>query len=936
MNYKLNNVLSFLKMKLKSFNLLLTLILLSHASLFGQGKGSIAGKITDRNNNEALIGTNVLIVGTTFGASTDIDGNFIIKNLESGSYSIKISYISYKTTVIENVMVKTGETTKIDVSLEPATTELDEVVITAEALKNTEYNVLKIQKNSSSIVDGISGEMIKKNNASDGSDVLKRMTGVTISEGKYAFIRGVGDRYNNTMLNGASLPSTDPEKKSFSYDIFPASLVENVITAKTFTPDKPADFSGGLVQINTIEFPNKFTLDLSLNSGYNSNITTKNFHSYNGGSSDFLGVDDGTRNIPDIIGSTRLSRGTYSDQELANIAASFGNNWNITSFKAPANSSFKLTIGDKFDFSNEDVLGFVASVNYSSSSDFIEKQKNFYDYTGERYSYNGTNYLQSIMLGGLINVSFKFNSTNKISFKNVFNQNSDDETLQYLGNYRYAGQYREITSLRFVSRSIRSHQLIGENFFNVLNGLNMNWGLSYSRSDRSEPDGRRYIYAKSLDTPEENLRFLLDQSISTRFYSELEDNDYSLNTNFTIKPFENPSSPKFSFGILANRKARVFDARMFGFRNGARGDFFAEDSILQLSVDKIFQPENINQTFVTITEITKPSDSYDSDQKVYAGYMMFDASLFEQFRLVTGVRYEYSNQNLASQTITGEGVDVHTFYRDWLPSVNLTYLFDQQINFRLAYSTTLARPEFREIAPFTYFDFVTNELVKGNPGLKRSLINNYDLRFELFPNPGELLAVSVFYKKFQNPIEQILTASSGNEPTRSYTNAIDATNYGVEIEVRKNLNFISHIFQNMSFVGNLTLIKSRIKVENTGSNNFQDNDRPLQGQADYVFNAGLYYDNLPIGFNASLVYNKVGQRISAVGVNDLGDIIEKPIDLIDFSISKKLFDNFTVKASVKDLLNQDKIFIQQTVSGDRVAELNRSGRVFSLGLSYQL
>ena len=298
----LNKSRSYLFMKL----IITLVILLMQVPMLAQSTGSIKGKIVDKNTNEELIGANVLIEGTTIGASTDIDGNYIIKGLDEGSYTVKVSYISYQTITIKDVQVQSKSNTKLDVSLESTSTELQEVLVTAEALKNTETSVLKIQKNSANIVDGFSGELIKKNGSSDGTDVLKRMTGVTISEGKYAFVRGVGDRYNNTLLNGASLPSTDPEKKSFSYDIFPANLIESVITAKTFTPDKPADFTGGLVQISTVEFPNKFTSEVSFSTGLNTLTSFKNYLTYSGGKTDYLGVDDVTRNYPGTIGSTKV------------------------------------------------------------------------------------------------------------------------------------------------------------------------------------------------------------------------------------------------------------------------------------------------------------------------------------------------------------------------------------------------------------------------------------------------------------------------------------------------------------------------------------------------------------------------------------------------------------------------------------------------------
>lgn len=913
----------------------LILLLVTSPNSSAQSSGSISGKIIDNSNNEELIGANVLIIGTNYGASSDIDGQFSIKLVPVGKYTLKISYISYQTVTVEDVEVKPSEDTKINISLDPASTELQEVVITAEALKTTETSVLKIQKNSSNIVDGVSSELISKNNSSDGTDVLKRMSGVTITDGKYAFVRGVSDRYNNTLLNGATLPSTDPEKKSFSYDIFPANLIENLITAKTFSPDKPGDFSGGLIQINTIEFPSDFTLNFSASTGFNTLTSFKNYTGYSGGKTDFYGIDDGTRDYPSIINDSKVVKGNFTSDELNKITTSFKNNWSTTSSTAPLNGNIKLSIGDNYQLWGN-ILGYVASLNYSSSLSNEEKERNFYDFSGPRYNFKGNSFNRNITLGGMLNFSYKFAAANKISLKNVFNQNADDETTIYSGDYRYADQYREITSLRYVSRSLLSNQLIGEHQFNFLRSTNFDWAVNYSRSTRNEPDARRYVYARSIENQLEPLRFQLDQSLATRYYGNLDDQDLSFATNFTIKPFEYSETPSFKFGLLYDHKNRNFEARSFGFRNIPGGNFQYEDSVLQQSVDQIFALENINSTFIEVTEITKPSDSYDSNQKLAAGYLMFDATVLEKLRIAAGVRLEYSNQILNSESQTGTLINVSNFYRDWLPSLNLTYGLTNDINLRFAFSTTLSRPEFRELAPFSYFDFISNELVQGNPDLQRSLINNYDLRFELYPSAGELAAVSLFYKNFKNPIEEILLASSSNEPIRSFANVNGAKNYGVEFEIRKSLAFIASTFDHFSFVGNLSLISSSIVIDGNNNVGFQKSDRPLQGQADYIFNLGLYYDNYKSGFSTSLVYNKVGQRIAKVGTADLGDIIEKPVDLIDINFSQKVFEKFSIKLSVKDLLNQDRKFIQQTANGDQVAELRRVGRNISLGFGYQL
>jgi len=911
---------------------LLILLLLFSFKITAQQKGSISGKITDKTTNEDLIGASVLIVGTATGSSTDLDGTFSLRGLESGTYQLRVSYISYQSAVINNVVVKAGQNTVINFQLEPSTTELNEVVVSAEALKATEASVLSIQRNSLNIVDGQSAELISKNNSSDGADVLKRMTGVTIADGKYAFIRGVGDRYNNTMLNGSNLPSTDPEKRTFAYDLFPASLMENVLTSKTFIPDKPADFTGGLVEINTIEFPSKFIFDLSLSTAYNSNTTFKSFNSYNGGGKDFLGMDDGTRNLPSIINGDKVSKSNYSSQQLQNIGLSFRSNWQTKQLNAPVNSSFRLNLGNQIEF-EESKLGYIGSLTYSNSSENRELNQASYTFEGPRFEYTGNNNTINVNWGALFNLSYKIGKDHKFSLKNVYNNTSDDETTTYEGVYNYTQQTRRVTALRFVSRSLQSHQFIGEHHFDFLRSSRIDWNLNYASSDRNEPDARRYIYARGMEDTDQPFRFLLDQSITTRYFGSLNDKSYGGNFNIKINPFDDATLPSLKVGYTFDKKERDFTARIFGFRNIPGGNFLEEEKILQQSVEQIFVPANINPTFIEIIEITQPTDSYNSNQTISAGYAMTDFQPIKNIKVIAGIRYENSKQNLFSKTRTGEAVEVHSNYNDLFPSVNLTLEATESINFRLAYSRTTARPEFREIAPFTYFDFVQNELVIGNTELKRSLITNYDARIEYYPAPKELLAVSAYYKKFTDPIEQVLLSSSAFEPIRSYENAKSAKNFGVEFEARKSLEFISSTFSDFSFIGNLALINSTIELKDKG---FQVSERPLQGQADFILNAGLYYEAFDNGYSASIIYNKVGEKIAKVGFGGLGDVIEKPRDQIDLSFSKKIFDSLNLKLIVKDLLSQDYKFIQKTPNGDKVSELSKKGQTITVSLSYKL
>ncbi len=917
---------------MKKFTFLILFSLFIPA-VYGQ-TGTISGKVTGKNGGDLLTGANVIVEGTKMGATADLDGKYSIARVPAGTYKLKVSFISYNSVVIESVTVKAGETTKVDVTLEEASATMKEVVVTAEALQNTESSIVKEQKNSLEIVEGISGEMISKNGSSDGADVLKKMTGVTISDGKFAYIRGVGDRYNNTMLNGANLPSTEPEKKSFSYDIFPANLIESIITAKTFTPDKPADFTGGLVQIKTIEFPEKLFLNLSISSSYNTFGTGKDALTYNGGSR-WLGTDDGTRALPGSVPGTRLS--SADPAALQSIGRSFSNTWGVSNTSLPMNAGFNLSFGDKYSFYGSDLLGVIASLTYSNSNEAQEIERNNYTFEGPRYEYNGRNYRNSVMIGGLLNLSYKIGQNNKFSIKNVFSQNSDDEVTNFFGPYYYNPDYRDQTSMRYVTRNLFSSQVIGEHFLDLLSGLKITWNANYAQSKRNEPDARRYVYSKPLDE-EQPLRFQLDQSLATRYYGDLIDINRGANIDFHFKPFENPNMPAIKTGFAYDLKNRDFSARSFGFKNKPGGNFMAKDSILQLSVGEIFDPANFGPNFIEITEITKPSDSYNSNQTIMATYIATDFAYEDVFKLITGVRYEYSKQELASRSLTNEEVKTTPEYHDFLPAINLTWHPVDEINVRAAFSKTLARPEFREIAPFSYYDFLENEIVQGNTDLKRTLVNNYDLRFEYYPaRAADLIAIGFFYKSFTDPIEQVFLPSSSFEPIRSFKNAAKANNYGLELEVRKSLDFIHHSLFGLAFVGNASYIKSEVEFDNqnqTGTT-YQESSRPMQGQAEYVLNAGLYYEYYEGGFSASLIYNKVGQKILKVGFGGLGDVVEMPRDQVDFTVSQSITKDLSLKFAAKDILAQDYLSVQRAPGGDKTALRIKKGSDLSLGFSYK-
>lgn len=909
---------------------------IGHQNINAQTKGSISGKVTDNLSGEALISATVQLVGTPRGAITDLDGDYIVKELAPGKYTVRFSFISYQTVVIENVIVEDGVDTKLNISLLPVATQMNEVVVSADVLKSSEAAIVSLQKNSSSIVDGVSAELIKKNNSSNGAEILKRMSGITMSDGKYAYIRGVSDRYNLTVLNGASLPSTDPEKKSVSYDLFPSSLIENIVTHKSSTPDNSANFSGGLVEINTVEFPGKFFMEVGAGSSYNSVSTQKASLISASGKYDFLGFDDGLRNLPPAIPNTQVNS-SLGQEKIQEIGRAFNNDWNLKTGKIPFNSNFKFSAGNSF-YIGENNLGFIGSLTYSNSSEIRNYTRNYYNYDGVWYDYYGNDYLNNILWGALFNVTYKFAGRNKISFKNIYNQNTDNNVVTTKGNHYYVPEYRDATSIQFLQRSLYSTQLVGEHLLEFLNNSLFNWNINYANSKRKEPDTRKYWYSRNVDSSDSALRFAMNQATDIRFFSNLDDKILGFSGDLLIKVFENPSLPNFKVGYSYNNKKRGYDPRVFGFDfNQRKTSIAVRDSIFKLPVEDIFKPENINPNFIYLVEVSNPPDKYSASEMIRSAYAMFNAALFSSLKLIGGIRYEYSKTNLnyADPQNYSRILQVGNSYNDVLPSLNFTYTFSDNINIKGAYGKTLTRPELRELAVSGYYDFLTDYYVFGNPELVRTRIDNYDLRFEFYPAANEILSVNFFYKRLDKPIEVIGVNTSNR--SRSWKNADFAKNYGVEFEVRKNLGIIIESLKSFSFIGNLSLIKSQVDLGKAAVGQAElVQNRPLQGQADFVLNAGLYYDNYSEDLSANINYNVIGKRIVEVGVNKTGDIVTQPRHQIDINFSKILFSNFMLKVAVKDLLAQDEVTIQQTRFGNKTADRIKRGRVFSVGISYQL
>lgn len=927
----------------------IAIMLLSAAlalSLSAEEMGVVQGLIVDGETGEPLIGANLIVYDTggrpAFGTTTDLDGGFSLR-LPSGRHSIEISYVSYATKTVTGVEVETNGTFQLSEALSPEAIEVEAITVTARPERSSEVSMLVIQQKAGVVTDGISSELMSKASSSDAGDALKRVTGITVVGGRYVYVRGLGERYSNTQVNGAQMPSPEPNRRVVPMDIFPAGLLENIQVAKTFSPDQPGDFSGGSVQIRTKDFPDQLTLSLSASTSFHSQTSFEDIQSYTGGSWDFLGVDDGGRDLPELVKTQaaeqavrkrgRFSTSGFTAEEIQTLGRSFNNVWSPETRTAPLNQSYSFSVGNALSSENRE-LGFVLSLTYDNSYRNGSQEWNSYRLTAKdgreflspftSYTVSGTT--NNVLLGALFNSSFRFSPLHKISLKTIYNRNTDDEARGYTGFNSDRGTDLRNLRLRFVERGVFTGQLGGEHHIDPLFKSNLNWQFGYAEATRDEPDNREVVY----EMRNQRWTFFDITQSGSRFYFDLADREWSGKLDWTA-PIKSPAGlpAKFKLGGVWRKKDRTFDARRFRFEQSSgiqrHVDLTADPEI-------IFAEENIAPGRFELRETTRANDNYSARQDLSAGYMMVDMPVAASWRLVTGVRVESSRQELRSFdpfVLNTEPIVVVLDNTDVLPGINLVRKLSDRSNLRAAYSRTLARPDFRELAPFEFTDFVGGRAVVGDTSLTRTVVDNYDLRWENFPRLGELAAFSVFYKKFHDPIEQIIQPTA--QLRVSYANAASASNYGVEFEYRRRLDALVPDLEKFSVSANVTLVRSKVEIH-PASGVQTSSERALQGQSPFVVNVMLGYDNVEAGASANLLYNVVGRRISEVGAQRLPDVFEQPRHQVDFTFKQRITPVVRLKLSAKNLLDSTVLYKQQ----EEVFTRYKRGRSISVGIVYDL
>ena len=948
--------------------------------------GSISGTVTDAQSGDPLIGANVIVATTSLGAATDVDGHFTIKNVPAGTYTLNVTFIGYQAKQVEGVQVQDGLQTKVTIQMASAAVEGETVVVEEEADRNSVSRIVMEQRNSSNIQDAVSADQIARAGDSDAADALKRVTGVSVMANNQVYIRGLGDRYSQTQMNGVPVPSPDPEKKTVPLDLFSSSLIESITAAKTFTPDLPGVFAGGSVNIKTKAYPDNRVLNLSVGTKYDAyGVPDVHFLTAEHGKYDYWGFDDGTRAMPkDIPADIRLGKfnnqlkADYQDRLafLGHLGREFKTDFQVHNTQLSAPVSLGFNYGDRFNPSRNVEYGFFSNVKFSNNYGYdeilnreyslttdrsLEAQK---DMTSRKSGYN-TN------LGVTLSTGLTLFNSQKIKLQNIYTHGSENTVRLTQG---FADNIDDGVFLKqyYGEKSLNTTTLSGTHDFHAFLKQHLEWSATTGISHLNEPDVNRLNYRlrEERDVPVYQMDVFSWSAGAREFTSGYDRNlNLDLNDEFSFSDAHN-AEYKVKVGLRSQGKSREFSKRAF-YHDYSTGGFPSSVSEIPgpeqvgagLTDDNFYRIDDSGTVHqgLFIAENTKGSDAYSAGERLQAQYAMVDVPLglsllpaLNNIRFIGGVRREAYHLDLRpfdpvtgtpySSTITnGNPIESNIDEVRYLPSLNLIANLTTNTNLRLSHSQTIARPEFREIAPFEFQTFYGDAVQVGYPFLKTTTIRNYDVRYEWFPSAAEMVSVSLFTKQFTNPIETSLVQTA-DRTYRTPQNALSAFTRGVEVETRKHLNFIPMELGRVNLHLNATYLRSQVKTDSTVTlfnghvthNSASTRNRPLEGQSNYLFNASLEYNNLR-GLVVTAAFNTFGKRLISLGTAGLPNIYEYPFNALNLTASKAL-GHFKVGLKIKNLLDARHRFGQVDPAEHilKLTEAYRPGRSVSLDITYHL
>ena len=921
------------------------IVLLLLTGLFGMAQQStrLTGKVTNAKN-EPLAGVTIRVAGAAGGATSEVDGHFSLVLSPGKKYTLTFTAVGYAKKEVAEVEVNAGQINELNITLEVEEKTGDNVVITTKvstARRESVNSLIAFQRNTNTVASVISAETIRRSPDRNTGEVLKRTPGASLQEGKFIVIRGLADRYNQAMLNGILLTSTEPDRKTFSFDLIPSAMIDNIIINKAFVPEYPGEWAGGLIQVNTKDIPSKNFFNVQVGSGFNTQTVGRTFYKDAKSSTDWLGFDNGTRALPS--GYTRKSAfDTLSPAAKTAIGKQMRNAWAPTTSSVPFNYSFQLNGGFSGKLFGK-TIGGTFGINYNRNNRYVELVNRSNALSAgvftANYDFNDDRYIQEVTVGALGSFSMQINSLNKISVKSIINLNSPSSVTRRSGIDFTRGEDIAGTELAFKQNTFFTVQANGDH--SLAKSLKFKWYGAFNILDGYIPDQRRLSYSRFTNT-QDPFRLLISNTLSqnsgSRIYQSLSDYIYTAGGDLTYNFNLFGQKQSLKGGYMLQVKDRLYDAQLFA-------NYLPLDNpvLTLLPADQVFNPDNFGDgtgNKFAFDAIKGKTFRYLANTILNGGFLQFDNQFSRALRVVWGLRVEHFDQ-LVGSVKTWDPRHTYSKVTDFLPGLNATYKVNNKVNLRLSGSQTVIRPELRELSFLNLYDFELNASVQGNPRLKRTKVSNFDFRYEFYPKAGEVLTAGVFYKDFTNAIEQLFNEGIGGASTFSYQNADKATAWGAELEFRKKLDFINTL-KNFTLQANASYIKSNVKDAGLNIN------RPMQGQSPYVINVGMMYDLEKSGLNATLLFNRIGERIYLVGDLTSGagspDIYEAPRNLLDFQLSKKLLNKKAeIRMNVSDILNATQYFYQNNDGQKKLDKgtdayrfTRTNGTTFSFTFNYSL
>lgn len=906
--------------------------------------GTVSGRILSGEGGEPLGFADVLLVpvdpaARRVGGQSGPDGTYAL-SAGPGAYSLQVRLLGHRTRLVGGVTVVAGQAARVDVRLDPEALQQQEVVVEAKALTNTEGAQLHARRRAAAVGDAVSAEAVRNSPDRDVADVLKRVTGTSVVDNKFVYVRGLGERYSSTSIDGVRVTSPEPAKRVVPLDLIPANLLDNVLVQKTYTADRPGEFGGGDVQVETRAFPGQRVYGFSFSQGWNEGTTfRRGFQTYGGTRGDGLGFGAGSRDLPELVRQWAADRKAqrsfdprtgFRPDSLEAMGAAFRNVWSPRGMTPGPNGSAQLNFGDQVRLFARP-LGIVGSLSWSRGQSYVEESQRFYENGADQdtaASYEVRKWSENVLFGGTGGVSYRLAPAHVLHLRGTYSNSAEDEVRQYRGYFKSQGADHLNTRLRYVQRQIASGSIGAEHELASLAGARVTWRASLSASERAEPDRREFTYGARRDG-DDNPQPLGFQG-AAREFGHLDERGHGLEARVAVPlGAGRRAGSKLELGAHYQDRDRDSWYRRFGFTNpGSYGVSTPPESLF--AAGQWGDPARGAQ----LAEGTLPEDSYEAGHKVRAAFVSTDLWLTPSLRTIAGVRIEDSRQTVRTydfftgQTvvdpITGRAARADLADTDVLPSVNVVYQLGERVNLRAAAARTLSRPDIRELNPGTTFDFIGGFRFRGNPDLVRATIWNYDLRAELFASAHEVFAVSLFQKEFTNPIEYAILPS--DQPLIAPVNSREGSNTGIELESRLDLGRVTGALDDFTLHLNGSVISSSIHLDaGVGTR-----EHPLQGQSDHLLNVGLGYDPGDGRWSGMLLVNQVGRRLVNLGYPPNGDIYDRPSTVVDAVLHWRPLERWKVKLAGSNLFSANDVSVQ----GEKIYRFAKPGRSVSLAVSF--